>query len=114
MQGSTLEARVTFAVERLLSDSAEDRHAVVRDMARAWPDAPALALVLALTDAAARIESVFHQVQNGEVGAQLGYRHAALVACDVLVLQCNGSRKVRAKDLLAHWQAHDDYFLRLT
>ncbi|MFN3147098.1 MAG: hypothetical protein ACE368_18560 [Paracoccaceae bacterium] len=112
MQGSTLEARVTFAVERLLSDSAEVRRAVVRDMARAWPDAPALALVLALTDAAARIESVFRQVQNGEIGAQLGYRHAALVACDVLVLQCNGPGTVLAKDLLVHWHAHDDFFLR--
>ncbi len=112
MQGSTLEARVAFAVERLLSDSPDVRRAVVRDMVEAWPDAPALAIVLALTDAAARIESVFRQMQGDAAAAQLGYRHAALVACDVLVLQRSGTPAVRAKDLLSYWRANDDYFLR--
>lgn len=106
------ETRVGFAVERLLG-AEEARRALVRDMAAAWPDGPALALAFVLTDAAARIEAMLDSRAETRGAARAGYRMAALIAADVFLLEAEGRLPVSVADLRRHWERNDRFFLDL-
>jgi hypothetical protein len=113
MQTEDMEALVAFAIERLLSGKPAIRRAAVRDMAAAWPDVPALGLVFALTDAAARIDAVLAEDAESKGAARMGYRMAALLAADVFAIEQSGTCPVGAADLRAYWENRDPYFLDL-
>ena len=104
---------MTFAVERLLGGQDVLRRALVRDLAAAWPDGPALGLVFTLTDAAARIEAMLDSRWEARGAALAGYRYAALVAGDVHALEMGGVLPVTVSDLMHHWRDADPYFLNL-
>ena len=107
------EGRVALAVERLLGGQDVLRRALVRDLAASWPDGPALGLVFALTDAAARIEAMLDSRWETRGAALAGYRYAALVAGDVHALEVGGCLPVRVSDLMHHLRHADPYFLNL-
>ncbi|MBV0913635.1 hypothetical protein [Anianabacter salinae] len=112
MSFAEVEARTNFVVERLVS-SGDDSRSVVRDLAKAWPDTRALALVFALTDAAARIETLFDSETESRAAARTGYRLAALLAADVYAIEASGIAPVGVSDLQRYWHEVDPYFLTL-
>ncbi len=97
-------ARTTFAIEVLLSGDARAKASLTRDMAGRWPDASALSLIFALTDAAARIEGEFSTRTESRDAAFSGYRMAAILAADIYALELAGHpAPVYGTDLLHYW-----------
>ena len=85
---------------------------MVRRMAQQWPAEPALAIVFAITSAAASLEDMV-DTTSARGSAQRGYQLAALVAADVYALEAMGKAPVVGQDLLHFWRRVDPYFLKL-
>ena len=111
MSDAEIEAMIAFALERLLAGHEPSRRAMVREMADRWPDAPALSLVLALTDASARIDATLDRWSDPRDAARYGYRTAALVACDVYAVEASGTCPATLRDLQLYWRDRDPFFL---
>lgn len=107
----TLDDMIEFAMEELLSGQEIRRRALVRQLARRWPDEPALALAYAVTSATEAIEDSFNGTPDDVV--PLGYRLAALISADVHAVQMMGQVPAEAGDLLHFWRRVDPAFLRL-
>ncbi len=91
--------RVAEAICRTDASIAE----LPEDLARGWPDAPALELVLAMALAAQGVEGFLGD--NGKSGqhAQQVWKQAALIAAQVHHLSVLGLPNATARDLLDYW-----------
>jgi len=110
-QGEEAEARVAFAIERLLR-SEEGWRGLVRDLVEGWPDAPPLELGFVLVCAASAIETAFSSGSPAHEAAMEGYRLAALLAVDVHAMELLGMPHARADDLHRYWEI-DPFFAKL-
>ena len=72
-------------------------------LARAFPDAPPLRLVLAMASACDGIASMMRG--NGATAARIeaGWREAALLAAELHVMDLHNMPRARASDLLEWW-----------
>ncbi len=110
---ATIDQMIEFAIEELLSGSAQRKRALVRRMAERWPTEPALALVYAVTSATESIEDSFGEAAANDPVIPLGYRLSALISADVYAVQAMGQVPSVAEDLLHFWRRVDPLFLRL-
>lgn len=74
-------------------------------LCRAWPDAPALEVVLALSIVARSLEVYFSAGSPSHRAAADCWRVAAVTACELHAARCLGMAHDRARDLQAYWQA---------
>jgi hypothetical protein len=101
MEIATDDKMTAFVIEALVGDSVP-HPALVTALARAFPQARALELSLALACAA---EGLAAMISGGLEQAHALYRLATLVAVDTLVLEVRGHpRPITAKHLLMHWE----------
>lgn len=112
MRNSDLDQMVEFAVERLAQGNCKGTRSLVREIAVAWPNAPALGIVFALTTAAATIEDVIDTPTSIQ-SAQVGYKLAALVSADIFALEAMGYCPATGQDLLHFWRRVDPFFLKI-
>lgn len=100
--------------ERVITALCEDGY-VARDLplalARGWPDAPILDLVLAIATGCDAVETMFGRTGPSGHRAQDAWRVATLLATDLRAMQALGLPRARAADLLEYWRSHDPYFL---
>lgn len=108
-----LDQMIEFAMEELLSGSAQRRRTLVRRMAERWPAEPALALAYAVTSATEGIEDSFRGAAEPDPVVPLGYRLSAIISADVHAVQSMGQMPPVAEDLLHFWRRVDPLFLRL-
>lgn len=105
-----LDQMAAFAIETLLARDRDATGSLVRRMAQRWPDQPALAVVFAITQAAAHIEDNLDEGRATDGAALVAYRLAAVIAADVFALQAMGQAAPVARDLLHFWRRVDGYF----
>lgn len=105
------QARVAFAIERLLAPDDAWR-ALVREMVARWPRLPIFEISAALIAAASAIEKNLKGAGVGEGAAARGYKLAALLSLDVYAMELLEMERGCAADLLAYWEI-DPYFNRL-
>ena len=110
---AALDQMIEFAMEELLSGSAQRKRVMVRRMAERWPGEPALALAYAVTSATEAIEDSFGEAAANDPVIPLGYRLSALVSADVHAVQMMGQVPSVAEDLLHFWRRVDPLFFRL-
>lgn len=80
-------------------------------LARDWPGAQILDLVLAIATGCDAVEGMFGQDGPSGTRAREGWRVATLIATDMRAMQALGMPANTALDLLTYWQTHDPYFL---
>ena len=112
MPESELDRMIEVAVERLAQSNPQNSRKLVRDLANAWPNEPALSIVFAVTSAAASLEDMIDTPKSLR-SAQLGYKLAALMSADVFALEAMGRRPALGRDLLHFWRRVDPYFLEI-
>lgn len=100
--------KVHFAIERLL-EAPDGWRSVVRDMVRAWPDAPPTELIYALAAAASELEATFGPGSPAREDAAQAWRLAALLGADLYAMQAMDLPHARAAELETYW-AVDPYF----
>jgi hypothetical protein len=108
-----IDEMIELALEALLSGSEEIRRGVVRRMCERWPDAPALSLVFALTNAAAMIEDNIAGKDADRAIGPLAFRMAAILSADIYAVESLGLRPATAHDLLHFWRRVDPPYLSL-
>ncbi len=113
MRDTPIDDMIAFALEELISGSNKRRRALVRKMCIKWPDEPALAVVFALTSAAATAEDNIRQETATSGMGPFAYKLAAMLAADIYALESMGHSPARARDLLHFWRRVDGYFLEL-
>ena len=113
MRDTPIDDMIAFALEELLSGSEKRRGALVRKMCMKWPGAPALAVVFALTSAAAMAEDNIRQETATSGIGPFAYKLAAILAADVFALESMGHSPAYARDLLHFWRRVDRSFLDL-
>ncbi|MFN4058165.1 MAG: hypothetical protein ACK4HW_08290 [Roseinatronobacter sp.] len=79
--------------------------ALPRTLAQGWPDAAALEVGLAMTEACHGIEQMYSALPGLSERVIQGWRLAALIGGEVLVLQRRGLADVRARDLMQLWSS---------
>lgn len=84
---------------------------VAAGLARDWPDAQILDLVLAIATGCDAVERMFGPDGPTGTRAREGWQVAALIATDLRAMQVLGFQDHSARGLLAYWQGHDSYFL---
>jgi hypothetical protein len=84
---------------------------VAATLARGWPDAPILDLVLAIASGCDAVERMFGPDGPSGTRAREGWQVATLIATDLRAMQVMGLTGDCARDLLSYWQNHDPYFL---
>jgi hypothetical protein len=99
MPESRLSQMSDLAVQHIL-DLKRPIGALPRALAQAWPDAPALEVGLAMTQACHAIEQMYSTIPKISERVMQGWRLAALIGGEVLVLQRRGFQVVLAKDLM--------------
>lgn len=112
MRKAETDLMIEYAVACLAAEDHRNIKSMVRDMARRWPNAPALGIAFAITSAAAVIEDMVDTPSTAQ-SAQLGYRLAALVSADIYALEAMGQSPAVGQDLLHFWRRVDPYFLNL-
>ncbi|MFT4619335.1 MAG: hypothetical protein ACI9KS_001705 [Sulfitobacter sp.] len=101
MEIATDDRMTAFVIEALVGTGAP-HPALVTALARAFPQARALELSLALASAA---EGLAAMISGGLEQAHALYRLATLVAIDTLVLEVQGQQgAITAAHLLTHWE----------
>jgi len=105
-----VQAMAEQVIESLCAEEASVR-ALPLTLARTWPDAPVLDLVLAIATACDAVESMFGTTGPSGIRAREGWQMATLIATDLRAMQALGLPSASASDLLAYWCAYDDYFL---
>ena len=113
MRATPIDDMIAFALEELISGSDKRRRALVRKMCMKWPNEPALAMVFALTSAAATAEDTIRQETTASGIGPLAYKLASMLAADVYAIESMGHNPARARDLLHFWRRVDGYFLDL-
>ena len=79
-------------------------------LVKAWPQHPALEIAFAISVAASSLESIMSAEQDRNTATE-AWKMAALVGVDVFLAREVGMPAEYAADLMAYWQAHDNYFL---
>lgn len=110
MRESELDRMIELAVERLAQSDPQNSRKLVRDLATAWPNEPALSIAFALTSAAASLEDMVDTPKAAR-SAQLGYKLSALMSADIFALEAMGQNPALGQDLLHFWRRVDPYFL---
>lgn len=97
------------AVTALLDEFTSPRR-IPAQLARQWPGAPPLEIVLAMVSAADAVEAV---ITNGRSSsrAQQVWRYAALLATDLYAMERLDLPRRTGADLLSYWHTHDQFFL---
>lgn len=113
MRETPVDDMIAFALEELLSGSAQRRKALVRRMCSRWPSAPALSVVFAVTSAGSMVEDNFDRDSDQDPVGRFAYKLAALLAADVYAIESMGHSPAKASDLLHFWRRVDGYFLEL-
>jgi len=108
MQGSTLDEMTDQAIAVLATGDNAKIKSLVRDLAMAWPNEPALSVSFALTSAAASLTDL---VKGQTSVSATAYQLAALVAADVLAIEQAQKSRAEARHLLHFWRRVDPYFL---
>ena len=101
------------AAEVLARRRHEEIAGLVGELARAWPEEPALFISLALTEAAGNLEDNLASEASLRI-AMDGYRLAALVAADVAALEAMGILPASGRHLLIFWRRIDPTFFKET
>jgi len=104
MSSQTLSAMTEHAVQGIL-DPARPLAQVQRELARAWPDAAALEVGLALASACDAIEQMYVFPPAIADRVAQTWRLAALIGGDVLALQSLGRPHATGAHLLDWWDA---------
>lgn len=107
-----LDLMIEFAVACLAGEDHREIGKMVREMAKRWPNEPALGLVFSITSAAASLEDLVDS-ETSRSASQRGYQLAALVAADVYAIEAMGQTPAVGQDLLHFWRRADPYFLEL-
>ncbi|MCC5966537.1 MAG: hypothetical protein JJU24_10390 [Natronohydrobacter sp.] len=102
MSGTRLDQMIERSAA-CICDSRCDLAALPRELATAWPEAPALELTVALASAAEAVQAMLARQGTSWVRAQVVWQQAALVAAEVHYLTVLGQPHATAGDLLAHW-----------
>lgn len=110
MRQGTTDLMIEYAVACLASDDHQQIKAMVREMARSWPNEAALGIAFAITSAASFYEDSI-DTQSSKRSTRLGYRMAALVAADIYAVESMGQSPAKGQDLLHFWRRMDPYFL---
>lgn len=102
MSGTRLDQMIERSAA-CICDSRCDLAALPRELATAWPEAPALELTVALASAAEAVQAMLARQGTSGARAQVVWQQAALVAAEVHYLTVLGQPHATAGDLLAHW-----------
>lgn len=97
-------------IETLCADGCPVR-GMAAALAREWPDAHVLDIVLAIASGCDAVERMFGMEGPSGRRAREGWQVATLIATDLRAMQSMGLAGTRARDLVAYWQAHDPFFL---
>lgn len=103
---------IDFAIAQV-SDTPDGYRAVVRDMAKQWPDATGAQMIFVLVSASHAIERVFGDNPDGHPEVQNTLRVAALLGSDLFALQLRGNFAPTGRDLGRYWADSDPFFLHL-
>ncbi|MGP9789711.1 hypothetical protein [Roseinatronobacter sp. NSM] len=96
-------AHMTDAAALAVLDSEQSVTDLPAVLARQWPAAPALEMVLAISSACDAIEGMYQLQGEGAARVQQAWRIAALVGAQVYAAQKLGQPHDTAADLLAFW-----------
>lgn len=100
---ATLLDQMIERAARCICDMRCDLERLPCELARVWPEAPALELTVALASAADGVQSMWQNSGPSGQRALIVWQQAALVAADVHYLCVLGLPHATAGDLLAHW-----------
>ncbi|MGB3556089.1 MAG: hypothetical protein WBA25_15785 [Jannaschia sp.] len=96
-----------------LHGTADGYRDLVRDLAVAQPDLPASRLESVLLAVAREIDVNLQRSGAPTDEARLARRLALLLGMDIDILTARLTRPPTLGDLMVHWTANDDFFLRL-
>ncbi len=98
-----------FAIDFLLTGRGDGR-ALAFALVQGWPQFPALDVIFAMSLAAGGIEQTLAG-EESVAQAMNTWRMAALVGVDLSMMRKLGLPTDTSADLMAYWQAHDQFFL---
>lgn len=107
-----IDTMIDFAIAQV-SDTPDGYRAIVRDLAKKWPDVTGAQMVFVLVSTAHAIERVFDAAPEPRTEVQQTFRIAALLASDLFALQNRGNFAPTGQDLTTYWREIDPFFLNL-
>ena len=110
MRDDTLNSMTDQAIAVLATGDNAKIRALVRDLAMAWPNEPALSISFAITSAAATLTDI---VKDKTTVSNTAYQLSALVSADIFAIEQMGLQPARAHHLMHFWRRVDPYFLNL-
>ncbi|WP_227427765.1 hypothetical protein [Roseibaca sp. Y0-43] len=105
-----LQDMAEAVIETLCAEGVAVR-GIAERLARGWPEADVLDLVLAIATACDEVERMFGMDGPSGRRAREGWQVATLIATDLRAMQALGGQGTRAADILAYWQTQDPFFL---
>ncbi|MDD7972660.1 hypothetical protein [Roseinatronobacter alkalisoli] len=94
---------MTDAAARVIMDTDQALQDLPAQLARQWPSAPALEMVLAISSACDAIEGMYRLQGDSQMRVQQAWRVAALVGAQVYAAQKLDRPHGTASELLAFW-----------